>query len=113
MIGKSQIRPPPPPSNEQRAIAPALCQKLDPRMTPPFTGYAYKAIQKSVLFIERPPPYRNNMLLRFATTFFLILLFTFLEKKMVPPLSSPSYATKFVYLPIVKYIQAHIPTRRV
>ena len=46
---------PPPPSNEQRAIAPALCQNRSQDDPPPFTGYVYTAIQKSVLYIERPP----------------------------------------------------------
>ena len=48
-----------PPSNEPRAIAPALCQNRsqdDPHPTPLFTGNVYTAIQKSVLYIERPRP---------------------------------------------------------
>ena len=110
--------PPPPPRPTNNARLHLRCDRIDPRMThPPFTGYVYTAIQKSVLYIERAPPPPPPSVITYAASFcydlfFLNFAFHFSGKKIVP-LSSPSYATEFVYLPIVKYIQAHIPTRRV
>ena len=108
---------PPPPRPTNNARLHLRCVRIDPRMTPhPFHRlrlHSNSTIQKSVLFIERP---RSVIICCFVLLrpFFFKFCFSLFWKKIVPPpLSSPSYATKFVYLPIVKYIQAHIPTRRV
>ena len=69
--------------------------------------------------LNTPPPHPSNnlsyalMLLRFCYDLFFSFCFSLFWKKKCAPFSSPSYATEFVYLPVVKYIQAHIPTRRV
>ena len=111
--------PPPPPRPTNHARSHLRCVRIDPRMTPnpPFTGYVYTAVQKCASYIEHPPPpvitYHTHLCcFLFATTFFFHFAFHFSEKKCAP-FSSPSYSTEFVYLPVVKYIQAHIPTRRV
>ena len=111
--------PPPPPSNEPRAIAPALCQNRsqdDPK--PPFHRLRLHKSSKVCIIHWAPPPppvitYHTHLCcFVFATTFFSFC-FSLFWKKNCAPFSSPSFATEFAYLPDVKYIQAHIPTRRV
>ena len=105
MIGKSQIRFPP--SNEPRAIAPALCQNRsqdDPK--PPFHRLRLHSSSKECIIHWAPPS--NNLLyalmqLRFCYDFFFSFCFSLFWKKNCAHFSSPSYATEFVYLPVVKY----------
>ena len=120
MIGKSQIRFPPPPRPTNHARSHLRCVRIDPRMTPnpPFTGNVYTAVQQSASYIEHPPPPPSNDIRTYAASFllrpfFFSFCFSLFWKKNCAPFSSPSYATEFVYLHVVKYIQAHIPTRRV
>ena len=105
----------PPPSNEPRAIAPALCQNRsqdDPNPTPPpLSQVTFTQQFKSVYHtLSTPPPvitYHTHLCcFVFATTFFFILLFTFLKKNCAP-FSSPSYATEFVYPPVYPPISKH------
>ena len=105
-----------PPSNEPRAIVPALCQNRsqdDPK--PPFHRLRLNSSSKVCIIHWAAPviTYHTHLCcFVFATTFFSFCFSLFWKKKCAP-FSSPSYATEFVYLPVVKYIQAHIPTRRV
>ena len=73
---------PPRPTNNARLHV--RCVRIDPRMTPLSTGYVYTAIQKSVLYIERPPV-RNNLCCFVLLRPFFKFCFSLFWKKIAPP----------------------------